>query len=153
MKGQMYIEDHSSEEINAFFAKRIVEVLNSALEADRAAITLLIKSHVNCNKTLAEHPSIQVRGYNNGQYSVGPLGVINGLAGTHPNGYGRIAAIFDLACPNGCEPESPSQNEGLKVGDDCPQCGADLTTGGIVKFALTEWAEPDEGGPEPPKAA
>jgi hypothetical protein len=122
--------------IDELIAERVVEVMNSALTADPAAIYALTTAQVLCNKTLADHPTIQVMA-EKGIYKVGMLGILNGLAGTQiykgNPGWGRIAAIFDLNCPNHGHTE---QFDGLKVGDECPDCGEKITLGVLKCFKL-----------------
>ena len=66
-----------------------VRVLNDALERDPKAVRELFKHRVPVNNTLAEHPTIQVR--NDSTMSV--LGLLNGLFGCAPDGWGFIAAM------------------------------------------------------------
>lgn len=71
-----------------------VAVLNSALEADRAAVSKLFAYRVECNAALRDHPTIQVGGGD--KYSdVGVMGVINGLFGILPDGWGLIEAVWN----------------------------------------------------------
>lgn len=68
----------------------VVEFLNEALETDRDAIQALFKHRVPCNKAMAEHSTIQVRGKKNS--TLGILGLINGIFGMHPGtNIGRIS--------------------------------------------------------------
>ena len=60
--------------------KTVIEILNGALEADRDAINELMFQRVPCNSDLANHHLIQVRA-RKGEFSVGALGLINGLFG------------------------------------------------------------------------
>ena len=74
-----------------------IAVLNEALAADPDAISRLFSMFVNVNEKLAAHPTIQVliRGDVDRaprDYYLRPLGLINGLFGTHDDGYGHIAA-------------------------------------------------------------
>lgn len=72
----------------------VIAILNSALESDREAIQTLVQSRVRCNKTLADHPEIQVGAMDCG-HEVGILGILNGLFGVDENGWGFICAIYD----------------------------------------------------------
>jgi hypothetical protein len=56
----------------------VARQLNSFLRIDPNAINRLFSHRVSCNWRLANHPTVQVRG-NNRRYSVGVLGIINGL--------------------------------------------------------------------------
>jgi len=73
-----------------------VGLLNSALEADPAAVSALVSTRVPCNELLALHPTIQagcgpvIAGPN-----VGLLGVLNGLFGVDDKGYGAIEAVVE----------------------------------------------------------
>ena len=71
----------------------VIQVLNEMVEADGPATAALIANRVPCNKSLADHPSIQVAKQHGG-FHVGMLGVLNGLFGTYEDGMGPIAAFF-----------------------------------------------------------
>lgn len=104
-----------------------LEVLNRMLETDpEAARQLFIFGRVPCNEALAEDPTINVKAYRNPRepeaapkYSVGILGVLNGLFGMDEGGWGPITTNVQLVCSKGCEiPEGvPRQIGGL-----CPVC-------------------------------
>lgn len=86
-----------------------IRLLNEALAADRDAMEKLISNRVNCNEVLAKHPTIQVKAFAEKgssygksevtgpliRYSVGMLGIINGIFGADENENGFIAARFD----------------------------------------------------------
>jgi len=72
-----------------------IAYLNRLLMLDREAIRALIETRVVCNESLADHPSVQVMLAEDGGYLVGLLGILNGLFGTFPDGWGSIVAIFD----------------------------------------------------------
>ncbi len=74
----------------------VIELLNTYLNFDRAAITNLIRRQISCNKDMADHPTIQVRA-DHGIPFVGMLGIINGLFGTREDGWGHITAVVDDA--------------------------------------------------------
>jgi len=78
-------------------AKRIVEVLDRAWEADPEAIAALIENRVLCNIDLAKDPTIQVGiRPDRKSYEVGLLGILNGIAGVHPdNKWGYVAAMYN----------------------------------------------------------
>ena len=106
-----------------------IGVLNRALDADASAIHKLMEYRVFCNRALAEDPTIQVLG-DEGEYKVGPLGLINGITGIRKNGWGYIAAVYDVICrQNHFRDEIDS-----KVGDPCPKCGEPLELGPLIKF-------------------
>lgn len=69
--------------------------LNTALDLDPEAMRQLFGTRVWCNEALADHPSIQVR-EEDGRFSVGVIGLINGLFGVNPDTQaGYIAAQYD----------------------------------------------------------
>ena len=73
-----------------------IDFLNEALRCDPQAIKNLILTKVDCNATMANHPTIQCGKKDAGNgHEVGPLGLINGLFGTKEDGWGYICAIFD----------------------------------------------------------
>lgn len=67
----------SSEEI----INAALEVLNSAFEADPAAVQSLLEYEVPCNDALADHPTVIMAGVDpdTSQSSVSALGLINGI--------------------------------------------------------------------------
>lgn len=63
--------------------QQFVDTLNEAYAADPAAIHALLCNRVPCNQELADHPTIVVEENTvaeGSSYTVGMLGVINGLA-------------------------------------------------------------------------
>lgn len=71
-----------------------LECLNSALEADAAAINNLFLAMTFCDREFAEHhPTIQCGDMPNGRCFVRTLGVLNGILSSL--GYARIAADFN----------------------------------------------------------
>ena len=77
-----------------------VDFLNSLLEIDRNAITILCSTRIGCNEELANHPTVQVHANKAKFYSVGFLGIINGLFGVikegEKKGAGFIVAEMDI---------------------------------------------------------
>jgi len=71
-----------------------IKLLNELLELDRPAVAALIANRVPCNEALADHETVQCSAQHNG-FHVGMLGVLNGLFGTLPNGWGKITAVFE----------------------------------------------------------
>lgn len=61
----------------------VISVLNSAYQADPAAIHALICNRVPCNATLADHPTVTVDtnrvAIGEESYSVGLMGIVNGI--------------------------------------------------------------------------
>ncbi len=68
--------------------------LNTMLEADPRAMQALIQLRIPCNQALADHPTAQVGNDPEG-YTVGPLGIINGLFGVDKDQWGHIAAVYE----------------------------------------------------------
>ncbi len=115
--------------------QKAVEVLNRALAADQKAIERLFVGRIQCNEALASDPSIQVHAVEKGSwmaggegYSVGTLGIINGIFGVNEWSYGAICAKFELECL--CD----EPMKGLKEGDRCPICGNTVRLGRLVGF-------------------
>jgi len=77
----------------------VVELLNSALKLDREALENLCFNRAKCNKKLADHPTIQVHCYDEngitGKYSVGLIGILNGIFEVNKDGWGAIAASVE----------------------------------------------------------
>jgi len=108
-----------------------ITVLNRAVEADADAIYKLVEQRVHCNKTLADDPTIQVGNYHEaGKFSVGLLGILNGLFGVNEKGWGAIAAVFDVVCTH-CAIDQP---DNTNVGDKCEGCDNELVLGKLTKF-------------------
>lgn len=77
----------------------VITLLNQALHADQHAISTLFLRRVNCNKALADHPTIQVSREQPEKdiilYQVGVIGIINGMFGVDDrDSYGPIAAYI-----------------------------------------------------------
>ena len=128
-----------------------IEVLNRALDEDPATITKLMDYKVFCNEELANDPTIQiVSGEDAAQEKVtvvGPLGLINGLFGVRENGWGWIAAVYEVTCSHaGVRPSDTKSHRQLneeemedkKVGDPCPWCKKPLITGKLLRFERTD---------------
>ncbi len=71
-----------------------IEVLNRVNEADPTVLPLLIDYRVPCNRAVADDPTVQV-GVHDDVWSVGVLGIVNGIVGIDTNGSGFIAAHYD----------------------------------------------------------
>lgn len=89
---------------NADAIEKAVTQLNSMLEADPVAITLMFNHEEYCNEKLAKHPTCQVAdtyAFNDGtkrsggDYFVRPLGIINGLFGVDKESWGWIYMEWD----------------------------------------------------------
>jgi hypothetical protein len=83
-----------------------IAFLNELLVLDPDAVTALVEARVECNAALGEHPTVQVTGavvaeHQDGSVDLGPprrvgfLGVLNGLFGCGPDGWGFIAAQYN----------------------------------------------------------
>lgn len=70
----------------------VIDFLNSLLKIDSKALNTLIFNRVSCNKELGEHPTVQTLCDDNFNYSVGLLGLLNGMCGTNEDGWGFIVA-------------------------------------------------------------
>lgn len=70
----------------------IIDFLNSIIDIDPDALNKLIYSRVSCNEQLSKHHSIQILDDGSSNYSVGLLGILNGLCGKDENGSGFIVA-------------------------------------------------------------
>lgn len=75
----------------------VCDILNDLLKRDYDAVASLINFHTPCNKALADHPTVQVRAYDPvtkeptpGKYTVGVVGILNGLFPTRDEGYGIL---------------------------------------------------------------
>ena len=79
-----------------------IDVLNQAVAADPASIQALFAVRHPANAKLIDHPTIQVISERAGEqprvvpdHTVGVMGLINGLFGVGPDGYGKITSIWD----------------------------------------------------------
>jgi len=79
--------------------QEVCDLLNSLLKTDREFITNIMKTHIPCNKKVAEHPTVQVRGYKDypDSYTCDILGILNGLFGIQEDGMGAICYLMDDA--------------------------------------------------------
>jgi len=76
--------------------RAVVKLLNEMLEIDPRATRLLANMRVACNKSLENHPTIQVGAYKKSDKpGVGIIGVLNGLFGIDSSGFGPIVAVYD----------------------------------------------------------
>lgn len=77
-----------------------IKFLNGLMQIDPAAVRGLFAHRVKCNDALADHPTVQVRGYGPDHPNVSILGVLNGLFGAMGEeagkleGYGYITAVY-----------------------------------------------------------
>lgn len=107
-----------------------IDFLNSITQLDRKAIQKLIENRVECNEQLARHPTVQTGKWGTPKnHSIGFLGILNGLFGIDEKGWGTIAAIFEVKCPN-----NHLIGEKSVVGDLCNICHSQLILGDLVEF-------------------
>ncbi len=168
----------SAEILNEAIADRMVEVLNEAYRLDPECIAQLMDGPiVPCNAELADHSTIQIWDHldlatlerladqnpdgESKTAGVRVLGLLNGFTGKYPDGYGRIAASYEVDCP------VHGSQDGI-VGDICPACIArnpqkddedtvedhELILGKLLGFARVDASKhqvsaqgPDSGNP------
>jgi len=114
-------------------AERIAKFLNDALEIDHSAVATLCGMRVPCNQELADHPTIQVRAEQDGSFTLGLIGLLNGLVGANEKQHGYLAATFEVACPNECNFSQPLHNNAT-----CPICGERLVASQLKQFGVIE---------------
>jgi hypothetical protein len=83
---------HGNGKVDLELAQRIVDFLNELRELDPKLVNSLFRFRPECNKAVADHPTIQVCG-NQHRWRVGLLGLLNGLCGVDANGCGPIWAL------------------------------------------------------------
>jgi len=93
--------------------QKVVDTLNMAFENDQQALYHLMINHVQCNKALADHPTIEVGKIpvlnKPDAYRVGTIGCINGVLSAL--GLPRVCVIFE----DGETPESPKKFHGVAI--------------------------------------
>jgi len=131
----------------------VVDLLNNLIRLDPEAVRALMDCRVPCNDEFADHPTVQcglaehVRKRtpdhnlpDDANYTVGPLGLLNGLFGIDPKGWGYIAAVYQNVCDE-CVADSA---DGQKYGDTCKKCGqGKIILGHIEEFRINKLANPD----------
>jgi hypothetical protein len=80
--------------------QEVVDLLNGLVKLDALAMSELCKTRVECNDALANHPTVQVtriapaggfvRTIGPEVYSVGLVGILNGIFGTYEDGWGAL---------------------------------------------------------------
>jgi hypothetical protein len=108
--------------------------LNELINYDADALRDLIETRVDCNQKMADHPTIQVWARPGQPFQLGVLGLINGLFGADNEGWGPIAACFDVVC----QVHGKVEGSGI-VEDTCSVegCGETLRLGPLVGFKRT----------------
>lgn len=71
--------------------KETVDYLNDLLKIDPDAINALFSIRVGCNKSFADHPTLQVAGLSADYFIFGIIGLLNGLFGADKHGWGHIS--------------------------------------------------------------
>lgn len=92
--GALMMSEHMRKQGFLRSADEAIELLNGIHAADPTVLQALIAHRVPCNEALVKHPTVQVGPSASGGWEVGLLGILNGLFGICPDGYGRIAAIL-----------------------------------------------------------
>lgn len=82
-------------ELDLKLAQRVVHLLNELLKEDPKAINQLINQRVSCSEKIAPHPTVQVSHTELTGYTLGVLGLLNGLCGIYPDGMGPVVAIYN----------------------------------------------------------
>lgn len=68
-----------------------INYLNSIMDADPLALRALLCTFIPCNQALADHPTAQISADWQEGFTVGLMGIINGLFGIDEKGWGAIA--------------------------------------------------------------
>lgn len=76
--------------------KDVINILNEVVEKDPEAANSLFGHRVECNKKIADHPTIQVSMYPpDNTPKIGIIGILNGMFGIQKDGFGALAAEVD----------------------------------------------------------
>ena len=74
----------------------VCELLNELLKLDYDCASGLVSCRQQCNKSVADHPSIQVQQDKDDKFpTVGVVGVLNGMFGIRDDGMGAICFEID----------------------------------------------------------
>ena len=73
----------------------VVEYLNSVLEADPLALRALLCTFIPCSKKLAKHPTAIVSPEWWEGFTIGTMGLINGMFGISEDNYAAISYKID----------------------------------------------------------
>jgi hypothetical protein len=125
--------------------------LNQMVLIDPDATRALVETRVPCNQAMADHPTLQVQVAPDESFLVGVLGLLNGIFGVDDEGWGPIAACYEVVCPihgkvegNGivgdtCQVDVSQPAEGLGLGGLHPHlCGEPLELGKLTHFKETK---------------
>jgi hypothetical protein len=80
--------------IDEALARRVLDLLNEVHALDPAAVNALVNHRVPCNAALVDHPTVQC-GKSADSFTVGLIGLLNGLVGVDAEGNGAIASMVD----------------------------------------------------------
>jgi len=72
-----------------------VKFLNELVELDPVAINAIFSMHIGCTKAMADHPTVQVGVLAQDYFTVGLIGILNGLFGADEYQWGHISADID----------------------------------------------------------
>lgn len=75
--------------------EQVLAVLNEAVLADPESLQRLFALRTTPTQRLVDHPTIQVQRERDATYTFSALGLINGLFGTGPDGWGKISSVWD----------------------------------------------------------
>ena len=76
-------------------AQDVCNLLNELLKLDYDCVESLINFHSKCNLSIADLPNVMVREDDNGEFSLGIIGLLNGLFELDEKGFGKICYEFD----------------------------------------------------------
>lgn len=88
---------------------------NELRALDAAAVQALLSVRVPCNRALAEHPTVPAQQEADGSFTVGTLGLFNGLL-ERLGGLQKLAAVLDM--PDGQQASSAQDAWGRGVLQD-----------------------------------
>lgn len=83
-----------SEEEKTQLAEEVIQYLNDMLWVDLHALRRLLEFRTPCNDAMSKHDTCQV-GEVDGEDNVSALGLINGLIGARPDGWGYVTAVYN----------------------------------------------------------
>lgn len=72
-----------------------VDFLNELVKLDPVAMNALFSMRIGCTKAMADHPTVQVGVLGKGYFTVGLIGILNGLFGADEHQWGHISADID----------------------------------------------------------
>ena len=123
---------------DTFTLDDVIAALNRMVAADPITLRAMIEERLVCNTALRDDPDCQVVQDEDGQNSVGLLGILNGLFPSFTDGpragWGRIAARYDTVCGTCGSP----QPDGVGEGDPCTNCSGIVVLGPLLGFQLTK---------------